>query len=232
MKYNILPKFLFPFLFSITLAAISIYALILEALPFANNLSSPKDRFIYLEQKSHNISLSIYAQRLTLNDCLEAIAGPTGLAQPTNRRNNMLENCRYNALNSTKSMPTFALAWYIAAFTSAELKLYDDFNSEIIAAQITAPNERWLAHLRVKLALENYDFLSEKAQISNSKDIRLIANSNKGMNLLASEYVEQTELREIIMNIIETLSEEEQNRFVNNVRSISQQASKQRANVQ
>jgi len=219
----------FPLLFSIMLFAVSAFALTLEMKPFATNLTSPLQRFSYLEQGSGSPALSIYSQRFLLNDCLEAIAGPTGMAQPSGRRDKMLTNCQLMAENAAGSNPTFALAWYIAASASAELKQYELFDFQLAAARKTAPNEQWLATLRVSLAEDNLSRLSTQARAGNDADLKLLVQSRLGVAAIAARYVAQTQFRERITLIVETLSNEEQTRFVNYVRAAARKSAGQRA---
>jgi len=221
-----------PLFFSIILLAASAYALTMEIKPFATNLTSPIQRFSTLEQGSGSPALSIYSQRFLLNDCLEAIAGPTGMAQPSGRRIKMLNNCQSLAEKAAGSNPTFALAWYIAAYSSAELKQYDLFNFQLAAAQKTAPNEQWLATLRVSLAEDNMQRLSAEARAGNDADLKLLVQSRLGVAAIAARYVAHKEFRERITSIVETLGNAEQRRFVNYVRAAARKLASQRAGTQ
>jgi len=222
----------FPLLFSIMLLAVSANALTLEMKPFATNLTSPLQRFSYLEQISGSPALSIYSQRFLLNDCLEAIAGPTGMAQPSERRVAMLKNCQSLAENTASSNPTFALAWYIAAYASVELKQYELFNFQLAAAQKTAPSEQWLATLRVALAEDNLDRLDTEARAGNDADLKLLVQSRLGVASIAARYVAHKDFRERITLIVETMSNAEQRRFVNYVRAAARRSAGQRTGSQ
>ncbi|VAW20877.1 hypothetical protein MNBD_ALPHA12-1389, partial [hydrothermal vent metagenome] len=165
-------------------------------------------------------------------DCLEAIGGPTDMAQPSARRIKMLKNCQSLAENAANSNPTFALAWYIAADASAELKQYDLFNFQLAAAQKTAPNEQWLATLRVALAEDNLSRLSNEARAGNDNDLKLLVQSRLGVASIAARYVAQPKFRERITLIVETLNNEEQRRFVSFVRAAAREAYRKRTLTQ
>jgi len=213
-----------PIVFSAILFVLSAIALVYEVAPFSLQNASALARFTTLERGGETRALSTYSQWFLLNDCLEAIAGPVGMAQPSGRRVSMLKNCQSLAEKAANSNPTFALAWYIAAYASAELKQYDLFNFQLAAAQKTAPNEQWLATLRVALAEDNLDRLDTEARAGNDADLKLLVQSRLGVASIASRYVAQTNFRERITLIVETLSNEEQRRFVNYVRAAARRS--------
>ena len=218
----------FPLFFSFCLFVASLYAFMLEVAPYSGNLATPKGRFEFLERGSVGQSLSIRGQRLLLSDCLEAMGGVTGMAQPSERRVAMLNECQSFAIKATASTPSFALAWYIGAFASAELKQFSSFNLQLAGAQKTARNEQWLAQLRVNLA-ENYrDFLNSETLEGNDADLKLLVQSRIGVASIATRYVDKKEFRERITEIVESLSEEEQIRFVAYVRNAARQLASQR----
>lgn len=214
-----------PAIFALALLVASTVALTYEIVPFLSQHASPATRFTSLESTNVKSALSIYSHRLLLNDCLEALAGPTGLVQPFERRSQVTNNCHSIAMNTVKTMPTFALAWYVAAFASAELGNYPAFNTQLAVAQKTAPNEQWLAELRVRLAEANLDHLSPEALEGENRDLLLLARSRQGVASIASRYIAQPEFRERIIRLVETLSEDEQKRFISHVRGAAKQLS-------
>jgi len=210
-------------IFAVILFSMSAMALVYEVRPFSPQYASPTIRFSTLESDNIAPSLSIYSNRLLLNNCLEAIAGPTGMAQPSQRRMAMLKNCQYFAQKSYQSNLTFALAWYIAAYASVELKQYDTFNFQLAAAQKTAPNEQWLTEFRVSLAENNLSRLGPETIKGNERDLKLLVQSKIGVASIARRYVDQTDFRKRISDIVETLSEARQENFINYVRAAATQ---------
>ena len=214
-----LPAYFLPILLSAGLIVASSFALVMESAPFKSNLASASERFFNLEQGLARSSLSVLGQRYLLNDCMEAISGPAGMAQPTARRMVMLNECQSLAMDIVADTPGFALAWYIGALASLELGQFDKFNFQLAAAQQTAPNEQWLARLRVELAEKNLEHLTLEVRAGNDADLRLLVQSRLGVASIASRYVAQSNFRERITAIVETLGEEEQRRFVSFVRA-------------
>jgi len=223
---------LVPMIFAAVLFVLSAIALVYEAAPFSLQNASALTRFSTLEKGGETRAFSIYSQRFLLNDCLEAIAGPSGMAQPSERRGKMLKNCQSLAEEAASSNPTFALAWYIAAYASVELKQYKLFDFQLAAAQKTAPNEQWLATLRVSLAEDNLPRLSAEARAGNDADLKLLVQSWLGVASIAARYVAHKDFRERITLIVETMSNEEQRRFVNYVRAAAREASRRRTGNQ
>lgn len=226
---QILHSVQWPLLLAILLFAMSVFSLSKEITPFFSETSSPALRFANLEQGQADLGISIAAQKLLFNDCLESFAGPAGMAQPSIRRSAMLKHCQTLAKDSTNSKPSFAFAWYIGAFTAAELGEYQTFNHQLSASQKTAPNEQWLAEFRVNLAEDNFDQLDSSTLQGHNDDLKLLVQSRKGVSSIAKRYIQQNSFRERITNIVETLSQDDQRRFIVNVRSAAQQ---QRVNIQ
>jgi len=226
---NTLEKIITPvfiiFFFSIFLIFISSYALLNEIKPFLGGHTSPATRFNDLETYHNGINLSIFANKKALNNCLEVLASPTGMAQPTNRRIAALSSCQKLALNITNSMPTYAYAWYIAAHASAELRQFEAFNSYILKAQNTAPNEQWLAILRVNLVENNWEHLNSKVVISQNKDLILLIKSKNGIKSIVARYIDRPSFRERITFLVETSPQEDQKRFINVVRATAEEIS-------
>ena len=220
------------FIFTIFLAIISGFAFLIEIKPFLASNTSPTARFNILEKNNVTASLSLSANRLKLNNCLEALAGPIGMAQPTSRRKNVLTSCQKLARNITKSMPTHAFAYYIGAFASAELRQYETFNFQVVASQKTAPNEQWLAELRVDLVEDKREYINTQTNLSQNKDLTLLAKSAKGVKSIANRYVKQPKFRERITSLVETLSPNEQREFIRNVKTAAREISIERGGLQ
>lgn len=210
-------------IFTLACLGASAFAFVVESRAYIFGKTTAIDRFNAIEEGSSSGGFSIFAQTLALNDCLEAMAGPTGLVQPTNRRKLVAENCLKVSAAMVETMPSFALAWFVSAYSASELGQQDTFNDAFAAAQITAPNGQWLAEFRVALAEENYQWLTPENRKRETADLALLVNSRRGIRSIARRYIDQFDFRERITAIVETQSAKNQARFVNNVREIMQE---------
>ena len=218
--------------FAVSLMVISVYAFLIEIKPFITGSTTPTTRFNILEKTDIKAGLSPYSNKLLLNNCLEATAGPVGMAQPTSRRKTVLISCQSLAKDITSFMPTHAFAYYIGAFASAELKQYSEFNFQIAASQKTAPNGQWLAQFRVELVEENFEKITSATLSSHKQDLILLAKNASGVRSIATRYVSQPEFRERITELVETLSPKYQKSFVNNVRRAANEISQRRQGLE
>ena len=208
------------FIFALLLLLSSLFAFIKESAPFFSGRISPETRFEHFEMAQEvKIGLSIYAHQLELNDCLEALAEPFGMAQPISRRMKVFSSCQTLSMDIVKSSPLYSYAWFIAAFSSVHLGQYEDFNYQLEQSQNTAPNEQWLAELRANLAENNLTNLSPAAIKGQERDLILLVKSKRGVVSIARRYVNDPSFRKRIIALVETLPESQQAKFINNVRA-------------
>jgi len=198
----------------------SLFAFIKESAPFFSGRTSAQTRFEYLENTQQvKIGLSIYAHQLELNDCLEALAEPFGMAQPTSRRTKVFYSCQALSMDIVKLSPAYSYAWFIAAFSSVQLGQYESFNYQLEQSQNTAPNEQWLAELRVNLAENNLTHLLPATKAGQGRDLILLVKSRRGVATIARRYVNDPLFRKKIIALVETLPENQQAKFVSNVKA-------------
>ena len=212
------------FVFALLLLGSALVALSLEAAPFLSRPIAPAQRFEMLHDLARPSGLSINAHTIVLGDCLEAIAGPYGRVQPPVQRDAMLTTCANRAKAAVTAMPTFALGWTVAAYTSAEQGNYDAFNFQLTTARKTAPNERWQAELRVHLAHSNNTHLTPQNLRGEQQDLILLIRSTKGLSSLISRYISQPETRPRIAGLLQTLEPALQTKFLNYLRAAAQPA--------
>ncbi len=215
---------MFIFVFATILALSSLFALVKESAPFFSERNSEQARFERLENSQEiKLGLSIYSNHLELDDCLEALAKPFGMAQPTVRRKKIFSSCQDLALNIVNMNPSYSYAWFIAAFSSVGLGQYEDFNYQLEQSQNTAPNAQWLAELRVNLAERHKDNLVPSTQRGQERDLILLVKSKRGVANIARRYVSDISFRQRIILLVEVLPEDEQAKFVRNVKEAAGQ---------
>lgn len=158
-----------------------------------------------------------------LQRCVNVVGGIYAALQPEERATRARENCLNRTDASLEDMPTHALGWYAKSLLSYKLGRPEAGEAALINAQVTGRHEQWLAEGRVQLAEDNLATLSPTAFEGHIKDLELLVQSRRGVASVAQRYATQPQFRERITSVAETLSAEDQLRFLNNVRSATRQ---------
>lgn len=185
-----------------------------EAAPIFASGFDEKDAFRALSAGEVVPGPSTQSRNLVLNDCLTALNSFYGLAQPSEERRRVTEQCREIAGDIAKQTPSMSLAWLVQATTGAERQDWASFNLDLQRSRFTAPNEEWLAALRVDLAERHLADLDAKSQADHRDDLRLMAQSTAGAAALAERYVAFPDFRDRVTPLIGDLSPNVQRAFL------------------
>lgn len=155
---------------------------------------------------------------LVLTDCLNGMQLiKIGNANP-NDVFSFSEKCVSLANDIINSMPTNSHAWLVKAWASGELFDIDGLNIGLRQSHATAPNELWLAKVRLELAERKRPLINRDTKKSIDEDIAMMAGNYKGSRDLAARYQNDKAFRERVVSIIETLPNELQKQFLYNVK--------------
>ena len=198
---------------------------------FAAGGLGPPDRFAALRHGVYHDAPSILAKRLVLDACVEATTGIYGIMQASEDRSRMLEHCRAEADRIAAEAPAYAYAHYVGALAAARLGDTDGFNSRILRAQVTGPNEQWVAEQRVALVEDQFAAATPEVLSRHDADLRLLVASNRGVVSISQRYIRQPDFRERITAIVETMPPADQSRFVSRVRQAAAEAQPAAAQV-
>ncbi|SIR01943.1 hypothetical protein SAMN05880582_105236 [Rhizobium sp. RU20A] len=116
-------------------------------------------------------------------------------------------------------MPSNGLAWVVRAQSALVRGDIDGFLSDLKLSQRVTPNEAAKARLRVILAEANMALLDEPARQAHISDIRMLAGTTEGMRWIAQRYLANPEYRETIVQVIESLPDERQRRFLGELKN-------------
>lgn len=199
---------------SLVLAAAGAVTAYQEFGVFAAGGLGPADRFAALQRGTYHQAPSLLGKWLVLDACVEAIGGTYGRMQPGDSRQAVLEHCRSEAAAIARETPSAAYAHYVGALAAARLGDKAGFNASMLQAQVTGPNEQWIAELRVGLVEDQLADATPEVAARHAEDLRLLVASGRGVASISRRYVRQPEFRERITAIVETMSEAEQARFV------------------
>lgn len=189
-----------------------------ELRPFLTGGQTREARFELIVTGGERPGISSYAQRLTLDNCLEAINSIYGRAQPSPRRQKALATCAELSAKIVTASPANAFAWFIGALAASGEGNVATMNDRLLHSRQTSPNEQWVAELRVELAENRLDDLDALNREGHELDLKLMTESYRGAQSIARRYINDVQFRERIVVLVETLPEATQARFVRNVR--------------
>ncbi|QRF54347.1 hypothetical protein D4A92_22785 (plasmid) [Rhizobium rosettiformans] len=161
---------------------------------------------------------SFYGQKRLMAACMQGMTGFWfSLAAPEQRKAHA-ENCLGHALSYAENTPLESLTWTVAARASFVLGDHDGLNRYLGYARRSAPNEQWVAGLRVNLAEDALAALSDINRLEHDQDLSLMVLSRKGISAIAGRYWANEGFRERITAVVEKMPNEDQRRFVSSVR--------------
>ena len=167
------------------------------------------------------IPFSYEGQRGTLADC-ELVTRSMNTMQmrklPDGSPPQILARCLDIAESIVALAPTDSFAYLVNAQALAQQGNVDAAIPLYIKAVETGPNEQWLGEMRVTFAEKYFDRLTPEALSLHEADLRMLAQSHKGIVYLARRYVQQPDFRPRISAIFETVSDSFQSSFIFNVR--------------
>jgi hypothetical protein len=205
---------------SIGLLIAGVAAAVNEAQPFLAFSGSDSDRMLALQSLPLPVSQSAVGRRVVLDTCLWATTSVYGRLSAPDQRQSMLATCEQFAADTLEHYPTHSFAAYIAALDAAALSDQQAFVSYLSRSQDLGQNEGWIAELRVPLAEDHLDWLDQHAREGHDGDLAMLAQTHRGIALVAGLYLRGGETRDRITAIIASLPTEAQQLFVAAVRQV------------
>lgn len=214
----------------LTLAAVgglltvaSLWASYLEGAPFLRLRTSETANVLALAAGEMPLGLSIQSQQLFLQDCRQALKSFAPYTQPAETRDALFKRCLSTSNRIVALSPSFSVAWLTGALAAAQLRDWEGANARLVRSQVTGPSEQWIAQLRVELAANLGERLTEPAMHSFDEDLRLLLGSYEGIRTIAQYIVDDPEFRERIMSIAQTFPPDEQARIAENISRLGDQ---------
>lgn len=152
-----------------------------------------------------------------IQECHEVAKSVFARAQPRGRRESLFEACNAIALETVSAAPTMAVAWAVAASTAVELGRVDAFNANLLASIKVAPQEQWLAKVRVDLIEDNFAIAGDALRAAETGQIKVLVQSRLGIGGMAQRYINEPDFRERVTSAVETLPADDQRRFLSEV---------------
>lgn len=178
------------------------------------------DRALALASKETGPGLAVATRRASLLDCGTALTDGAGFDTllPANQAS-ILSGCAELARDVAAANPTQSYAYFTAAAVAARNGDWPVASEQLQLSYLTAPAEQWLAEWRVNLVEDHRDNLDPAILSLHERDLRVMAASWAGLDLLSRRYKADPDFRERITTIVETMPAFDQRRFINYIRS-------------
>lgn len=128
---------------------------------------------------------SSFSANIRLRDCAQAINSAQVRMLPEDERIAVNRQCRGLALDLAARNPAMALAWCVAAATSAEIGDGPAFEQQLLECQRTAPHELWLSAMRFDLARAKDAMYEPSLRTAVVRDIATLLGSHRGRQMVA-----------------------------------------------
>jgi hypothetical protein len=201
-----------------------VWTMRLELTPFATSNDSQSSRMLELAGGGTDYGLSISSRQVLLFDCRQAMLSLTARLQPTSVRSNLNTNCLAASDALAAEQPTFAIAWLTGAVAASQMADWEGFNLRLARSFRVGPVEQWIAEMRVSMAEQYFDRLTDDNKSGNAADMRLLTDTDPGLVALARIYVQSPSSRGRITATIDATSDVTREKFVRRVRTLSTDA--------
>lgn len=191
-----------------------------EARPYFSGGVLASERFQAIAEDRLTPGPSTASQRLVLDSCLDAITSIYGRTQPAARRAAVHRTCMDLADRIVAVSPTHSYAWFIGALAAEHLDDLSGMSSRLARSQATGPTEQWIAELRVDLAERHLAALQDDARGGHDRDLAMLVASDRGVRTIARRYARDQSFRNRIVPLIETMSMEQQRRFLRSIAAV------------
>jgi hypothetical protein len=205
------------------MALVGGYAGYAEVAPYLDSVAGPAQRLADLAA-GLPLPVSEASRAALVRECYAIATSTLGRAQPTTRRVALLQSCRSMADEIWAAAPSVGLVPTLSAEFSADLHDKGRFNADLARSFLAAPNEQWLAEVRVQVVEANFDLASAATIDLERKDLSVLVRSRRGIASIARRYIEHPEFRERVTAVVENLSEADQARFVAEVKRAASEA--------
>ena len=174
----------------------------------------------FLENHKPNavLALSTNSDHYQVEACLSAITSVTGRVLPTKQRLKLLNACEDILRGIVQSSAKNSYAWFVLGYVAWEKGETDAFNMALERSYHTGPTEQWLSELRVPLAERGLSELTEETTRGHELDQSLLVKSRRGIGSIVRRYIADPLFRDRITSLVETMSQDEQQRFLRTLR--------------
>lgn len=210
-----------PLFVGLSALLLSAYAIAKELPVLAYGDQQSIDTTVALVRGDLQRAFSFYGQKRLMAACMQGMTGMWSVLATPEQRLAHAKNCLERALSFAEDTPVEALTWTVASRASLVIGDIEAMNRYLRYARNSAPNEQWVAGLRVNLAEDALATLSDSNRREHNSDLALMVLSRKGISAIAGRYWADEAFRERITAIVEQMPNEDQRRFVASVKRVT-----------
>ena len=163
-------------------------------------------------------AVSMFANKGLIGDCVYGMMSLNVELRSEAENLAFANTCNDLADRIIAQAPTSGYAWYMKMVSAARRNDRVEFNRSYMISHEVAPNEQWVAEYRVNLTADHFSMVDPQTQTVFDRDIAMLVSSSRGIKAIAKRYIESDQFRERITNIVDSLSEQRQQFFVNRVK--------------
>lgn len=195
-----------------------------EFAPFLWSDSSVQWRVQEIAAGRIEYGLSTSSRESALADCRRATLSLEARLQPSSIRSAVYTNCLALSDSFAAIQPTLSIAWLTGAIASAQVEDWPAFTSRMTRSLLSAPNEQWVAEMRISVFEQYYDHLTDDLRAGNAADMLLLTDNDPGLLKLAQIFVASPASRDRIAAVVGTRPEMTREKFGWRVRLVSEGA--------
>ena len=218
MKVN--PERVLLILAALALLAGGAWAAQRELAMFAMDSSSPPARLASL-MEVEDLPPSIESRHEILRQCSSLLFSIYARMGTDGGGDALIEHCGRLARSASETDGANSLAWSLQARVAGLKGDYAAMNQALALSYTTGANEQWLAANRFATGERYWAELTPEVRANHEADIRLMLGSRRAIATLVSEYLAKPDFRARLIELVEGLPNEDQRRFINDVRRVS-----------
>jgi len=165
------------------------------------------------------LALSHKSNQYWVDGCLRAVTSIEGRLLYDEARALLHGSCQDVISSITEAAPNNAYAWYFQAYLALSNGSEDEFNAALLNSYEFGPAEQWIAELRVPMAERGMASLDAQALNGHLNDLGLLVQSRRGIKSIARRYVRDPDFRGRLTDVVETLPQSAQQRFLRTLKS-------------
>jgi len=164
------------------------------------------------------VAASTDSQRRVLEICLDVLSDLRSWLPDAPNRAAILSHCKNETDRALRFTPVDSYLWTVLAWLELDLGETQRARDALETARALAPDEMWLAARRLPLSERLAARGIPDQRAAQDADLLVLAQSRSGIATLARRYLDEPIFRDRITKLVATLTDEEQRRFVRNVR--------------
>lgn len=153
-----------------------------------------------------------------METCFDVLANPRVWDEGTEPRNAIGGTCRQRNDTILARSPADSYAWAVRAYIHYSTFRFDSAFDALERSHAAAPEEMWIASFRGVVFELLFELMEPDDLERYISDLRVLALSAPGRDLLIRKYIRNTTVRDHILSAVDSLDEQTQRSFVRGLR--------------